>query len=85
MEPSPPTAPAKSIPALTPLIHPLFCFVGKEGGIVVALRHDGDELLFCGREMTALRWVPVGQVVMDPKGIAPVELPRILEKPDEDD
>ena len=85
MEPSPPTAPPKSIPALTPLIHPMFCFHGKEAGIVVALRHDGDEVLFFGREMTPMRWVPVGTVTPDPKGIAPVELPRFLENPEEDD
>lgn len=67
---------ADPLPATNPIpfIHPLFCFVGRESGLVMAMRNNGDELLFASRDNAPLRWVKVGDVNADPKGIAPVEM-----------
>ena len=39
------------------LDEPLYGFVGKETGVGVALRKDGDEILFASKQNSPLRWV----------------------------
>jgi hypothetical protein len=51
----------------------LYGFVGKETGIGVALRGNGDEILFASKENSPLRWVPISEFTPDPAGILSVE------------
>jgi hypothetical protein len=51
----------------------LYGFVGKETGIGVALRKDGDEILFASKENSPLRWISINEFTPDPAGIVPVE------------
>ncbi len=44
-------------------------FVGKESGLLVALRNNGDEGFFLSRDNAPSRWVSVGQFTADPKGL----------------
>ncbi|GEM_PF-6331955 len=55
------------------LDEPLYGFVGKETGVGVALRKDGDEILFASKQNSPLRWVAVNEFTPDPAGIIPVE------------
>ncbi len=51
----------------------LYGFVGNETGIGIALRANGDEILFASKQNSPLRWVPVGEFTPDPAGILTVE------------
>lgn len=44
-------------------------FVGKESGVLIALRAEGDEALFASRENAPLRWVKTMEFTPDPRGI----------------
>jgi hypothetical protein len=48
-------------------------FVENETGVALALRNNGDEVLFASRENAPLRWVQTTDFTPDPKGIWTVE------------
>jgi len=47
----------------------LYGFVGKESGVMIALRKEGDEILFASRENAPLRWVSTSDFTPDPHGL----------------
>ncbi len=51
----------------------LYGFVGSETGIGIALRKEGEEILFASKQNSPLRWVPIEEFTPDPAGILTVE------------
>jgi hypothetical protein len=52
-------------------------FVGKESGLLVALRNNGDQGFFLSRDNAPSRWIPVVEFTADAKGLlSPEEVER---------
>lgn len=63
------------------LVPGVFGFFGKQSGIILALRRDGEEALFIGKEIAAPVWIPIGSFMIDPKAvITPDEARRMMEE-----
>lgn len=43
----------------------IYGFVGKESGLIIALRENGNEGLFASRENSPLRWIKVEEFTPD--------------------
>jgi len=44
-----------------------------QAGVVLALRADGDELLFAPRDAKPMQWIKVGEFIVDPATILTAE------------
>ena len=66
-------------------IEGVYGFVGKQSGTIIALRNNGDEVLFVSKENAPLAWIKTEEFTADPLGLpTPEELRKAEQDPEED-
>ena len=50
-------------------IEGLYGFFGTQSGQIIALRNNGDEVLFASKENVPLAWIPTEKFTPDPAGL----------------
>ncbi len=50
-------------------IEGLYGFVGKQSGTIIAIRDNGDEVLFVSKENAPLAWIKTTEFTADPLGL----------------